>query len=83
MLNKKSDEIVLHLYSGEPVRIAASDVTYIDEDRGSTGAVKGTRIVVSALDDQGNPVNYCVRELCETVARQLSEIVGVTGVGDD
>ncbi len=83
MNHGKPDEVILHLQSGQPVRIAASDVAYIDEDRDASGAVTGTRVVVSIVDDAGNPISYCVKEGCSAVAQQLSDIVGPSGVGDD
>lgn len=83
MLNGSSDEIVLHLYSGQRINVPASDVAYIDEDRDASGTVTGTRIVFSRVDESGNAVSLQVKETCDAVARQLSEIVGPSGVGDE
>jgi hypothetical protein len=83
MPNGSSGEIVLHLYSGQRIAVPAGDVAYIDEDRDATGAVTGTRVVFSKVDESGNAISLLVKETCDAVARQLSEIVGPAGVGDD
>ncbi|MGD9669025.1 MAG: hypothetical protein AB7U75_08195 [Hyphomicrobiaceae bacterium] len=83
MHSGKIGEIVLHLYSGQPVRILATDVAYIDDDRDESGTTTGTRLVLSKVDDSGNEVSYRVKESCSLVAQQLSEIVGVSGIGDE
>ncbi len=77
-----SNEIILHLQSGQPVRISAGNVAYIDEDRDARGAVTGTRVVVSEVDESGNPISYCVKEACYSVAQQLTDIVCPRGIGD-
>lgn len=82
-MRTESNTIVLHLHSGEAVRIPASDVAYVDEDRDRNGAVAGTCVVLSKVDDAGNPVSHRVKEACSAVAHRLSEIVGDGGIGDD
>lgn len=83
MPNGRPGEIILHLYSGKAIHILASDVTYIDEDRDANGTIKGTRLVLSAVDEAGNAISIQVKEPCHAIAQQLSEIVGIGNIGDE